>query len=158
MVLVNRMSVYRLLTACLLLCASLLVVAQDAPAIPAEKIAALEAAAARAKKARPRSSTQRRIYKGIIRNGKALVAAHPEADNRFQVLGIMLKNQKVLLNLEKNDRNRTTLFEICSQLAKAPDKWATVRLDADVLLSERDLAELDQAFPSPRGRGPLEIL
>jgi diketogulonate reductase-like aldo/keto reductase len=28
----------------------------------------------------------------------------------------------------------------------------------DVRLTERDLAELDQAFPAPRGRGPLEIL
>lgn len=108
--------------------------------IPAPEIAALQKAAATAKVAKPRSAEQRRACKRVVRSGKALVDAHPDAPNRFELLGLMLQNQKIVLEVESNDRNRDVLYDICSQLVVAPGEWAEIRLEADMLLSERELS------------------
>lgn len=115
----------------------------DAPArIPESRIQALEAELA---KNDPRiSSVRRRIAcKSFVRKAEELLQAFPAAPNRYRVLGAMLKSQKILLTLESSDRNRATLFDICVRLARAPDEHAALRLEADLLLSERDLAAAD---------------
>ena len=106
--------------------------------IPASKIAALEAELA--KKDERASSTQKRMAcKGIMREGEALLEAYPAAPNRYRVLGIVFQSQKRLLGLENSERNRSALFHTCGRLAQAPDEYADLRLEADMLLSERDL-------------------
>ena len=114
--------------------------------IPQEEVAALQKAALVAQGAKPGSAEQRRACKRVVRSGKSLVDAHPEAPNRFDLLGLMLQNQKVVLKLETNDRNRDVLYGICSQLAGAPGEWAELRLEADLLLSERDLSARDASL------------
>ncbi|MDA7935062.1 hypothetical protein N9B65_08480, partial [Akkermansiaceae bacterium] len=42
--------------------------------------------------------------------------------------------------LDDSDRNREALFDTGSKLVKAPDELADLRLEADLLLSERDLS------------------
>ncbi len=111
-----------------------------APAgIPESKIAALEAALPKRDK-RASSVRQRRACKSFVRRAEGLLGKFPAAPNRYRVLGAMLKTQKLLLTLEASARDRATLFDICTRLAQAPDEYADIRLEADLLLSERDLA------------------
>ena len=114
--------------------------ARPSPAapIPDGRIAPLAAKLARGNEAR--SSVRWRLAcKGLIREGEALLEAYPAAPNRYRVLGIVFKSQKRLLGLENSDRNRGALFDMCKKLAQAPDEYANLRLEADLLLSERDL-------------------
>ena len=83
---------------------------------------------------------KRRACKSVIRDGVAILKASPSAPNRFHVMAIMLESQKQLLGLDNSARNRDALLETCEKLVGAPDKYAEFRLEADLLLSERDLA------------------
>ena len=83
---------------------------------------------------------KRRACKNIIRRGNALVDAKPTAPNRYRVLAIVFQTQIRLLALDNSDRNREALFETCATLAKAPDVYAKLRLQADFLLMERDMS------------------
>ena len=86
------------------------------------------------------SIRKRRAYKNVVRNGEDLLKASPEAPNRWHVLEIMFQGQKRLLGLENDARNREALFETCRKLVAAPDELADLRLEADMLLLERDLS------------------
>ena len=115
--------------------------AQDAapPKIPKARIAVLEADLSKNDKTTS-SVRKRRACKTVVRDAEDLLESYPEAPNRHQVLEIMLQTQKRLLSLESSDRNRDVLFDICERLVKAPDDYADLRLEADLLLSERELS------------------
>ena len=117
---------------------------QDVPelasgGIPLKKITALQEELAEVGKASS-SIRKRRACKGVIRDGEAILKASPSAPNRFRVLAIVLETQKKLLGLENSGRNREALLKTCEKLARASDEHAEFRLEADLLLSERDLA------------------
>jgi tetratricopeptide (TPR) repeat protein len=117
---------------------------QDVPellsgGIPLKEITALQEELAEVGKASS-SIRKRRACKGVIRDGEAILKASPSAPNRFQVLAIVLETQKKLLGLENSERNREALLKTCEKLARASDEYAEFRLEADLLLSERDLA------------------
>ena len=119
-----------------------------APRIPESRIAPLVAKLARRRDGE--SAVRRRLAcKSLVRSAKALIEAFPAAPNRYHVRGIILKSQKELLRLEKTNRNRDALFETCSKLREAPDEYANLRLEADLLLSERKLTSQD-ATPHAR--------
>lgn len=110
-----------------------------APAdIPAKEITALQKDLTEIK-SQSSAAKKRRSCKSIIRKGNSLIDASPTAPNRFHVLAIMFQSQKLLLGMENSDRNRESLFKICGKLAKAPDTYATQRLDADLLFSNMTL-------------------
>jgi hypothetical protein len=110
--------------------------------ISENEIATLEKKLSEQKKATS-STRMRRACKSTIRSGRALLDASPAAPNRFRVLAIVLQSQKRLLILDNSDRNRKALFDTCSKLARAPDAYAILRLDADLLLSEKALTLKD---------------
>jgi hypothetical protein len=83
---------------------------------------------------------KRRACKVIIRKGNSLVEANPTAPNRYRVLAIVYQTQIRLLALDNSDRNREALFKTCATLAKAPDAYAKLRLQADFLLMDRDMS------------------
>ncbi|MBT3297193.1 MAG: hypothetical protein HN383_18150 [Verrucomicrobia bacterium] len=85
----------------------------------------------------------RRTMKNIVRKTSALLQEAPEAPNRFAVLGIMFQAQKTLLAQANTERNGEALFLTCEALAEAPDEYAEIRLEADLLLSERELSDKD---------------
>lgn len=118
--------------------------AQDAtPAnIPETKIAALEADLPKNDR-RTSALRKSRAYKSVVRDAERLLVSFPNAPNRYRVLGVMLHTHKLLLTLEASDRNRDALFDICTRLATAPDDYAEIRLEADLLLSERKLSQKD---------------
>ena len=130
----------RICLAALLISAPLCWAQDPAANIPDGKISALEADLPNKDK---RTSTlrKRRAYKSVIRDGKDLLESFPDAPNRYRVLGVMLQTHKQLLTLESSDRNRDALAAICSRLTSAPDDYAEIRLEADLLLSEIQLSQ-----------------
>ena len=83
---------------------------------------------------------KRRACKTIIRKGNSLVEANPTAPNRYPVLAIVFQTQIQLLALDNSDRNREALFKTCATLAKAPEQYAKLRLEADFLLMEIEMS------------------
>ena len=86
------------------------------------------------------SIRMRRAYKNVARSGEDLLEKSTGVAERFRVLGVIFQSQKRLLAVENSDRNREALFATSSKLAEAPDELADLRLEADMLLSERDLS------------------
>lgn len=128
-----------------------------AEAIPESEIIALEKELTASGEQRRSSVASRRTYKNVVRRGQSLLEAASEAPNRFRVLGIMFQCQKRLLALDNIERNRASLFDTCEKLAKAPDEYAEARLEADLLLSERDLSAKDAAL-AERARALAELI
>ena len=86
------------------------------------------------------SARVRRAYKGVVRDGEKLLKSSPAAPNRYRVLDLVFQSQKRLLAQENSVSNRDALLETCARLAEAPDHVADLRLEADLLLSERALS------------------
>jgi len=82
----------------------------------------------------------RRACKSVTRKAAALLAESPEAPNRYALLTVLFKGQKRLLGLENSEENRAAIFETCRKLMDAPNEYAEARFEAEMLLSERDLA------------------
>ena len=125
------------------LCSGALIFGQDpatpAARIPAKEIGALQQELAEAGGASS-STRQRRAYKSVVRDGEELLDNSPAAPNRWRVLEIVFQSQKRLLGLENSEDNRSALLATSAKLAKAPDEYAELRLEADLLLSEQRLS------------------
>ena len=107
--------------------------------LPEKEIAALQKELIEAGKASS-STRKRRAYKNVVRDGEDLVKKSTAPTSRFRVLEIIFQSQKRLLALENSGRNREALFVTGSRLVEAPNELADLRLEADLLLSERDLS------------------
>jgi len=114
--------------------------AADAILIPEAGITALRQELSGAAKA-DSSAAARRVCKSVIRQAQALLAASQDATNRFAVLGLIHDGQRRLLSLENTEENRNDLFATAEELRKAPDEFAELRLDADLLLMEKAMSE-----------------
>jgi hypothetical protein len=114
---------------------------QEKPLIPEEEIAVLKESLAPQEGEPLPAASQRRILKNVTRRAHALLENVPEASNRYVLLGLIFESQKRLLALENLDAHREALFETCRLLTKAPDAYATIRLEADLLLSEKTLSD-----------------
>lgn len=82
----------------------------------------------------------RRACKRVVRDARALLEKTPAAANRYAVLDIVFQGQKQILRLEATERNRAAVFDTCRALMKAPDEFAEPRLEAELILTERELA------------------
>ncbi len=83
---------------------------------------------------------KRLAVKRAVRDGGKLLKEHPNAENRFEVLGLLFQAQRQLFGLDDSSRNREALLETCKALVKAPDRYADLRLDADLLLTQIEAA------------------
>ncbi len=124
--------------------------------IPASEITALQKDLAEIS-TQSSAAKKRRSCKSIIRKGNSLIDAAPTAPNRFHVLAIMLQSQKLLLSMDNSESNRESLFKICGKLAKAPDTYATIRLDADLLHSNMTLDQ-KSAGKEERSKALTELI
>ncbi len=86
------------------------------------------------------AARKRLATKRAIRTSEELIGAHPEAANRFEVLGVLFRAQQSMLALDDSRENREALIETSRKLALAPDEYAEIRLDADLLLSQVEAA------------------
>ena len=125
----------------LILLAPLCATAQDPAAspIPASELTALEQELEQGPHGQSTVEV-RMACKSVARQASALLEASPEAPNRYAVLAVLFQCQKRLLRLDATERNRNALFETVGKLREAPDEYAEFRLEADLLLSERELA------------------
>ena len=130
--------------------------AAPSPGISETKIAVIQKELAEAGKATS-SLRKLRAYKNVARDGEDLLEDSPAAPNRFRVLEIVFQARKRLIGLDNSDRNREELFETCAQLAQAPDEQAELRLEADLLLSEKSLS-LKGADVEERSRALEELI
>ena len=130
--------------------------AAPSPGIPETKITALKKELAEADGATS-SLRKLRAYKNVARDGEDFLEDSPAAPNRFRVLEIVFQARKRLIGLDNSDRNREELFETCAQLAQAPDEQAELRLEADLLLSEKSLS-LKGADVEERSRALEELI
>jgi len=142
------------------LLASLQALAQDAPApspIPETEIVALEQSLQQGTGQGRSAVANRRTFKNAVRKGLALVEQYPEAPNRFRALGVVVQAQKRMFAIAETDRNREALFKACERLVDAPDTYAKERLEADLLLSDRDLSAKDATL-AERAQALAELL
>lgn len=115
--------------------------AQDAPsAITKETVAGLEKALA-ATKDGASEARQRLAVRRVIRDAEELVTAHAKDNSRFLALEFLFRARQQLIALDKDAKHRDELLETCRELVKAPDEFAELRLEADLLLSQAELAK-----------------
>ena len=111
-------------------------IGQDqAGSISSDEIVALDAklaeAGASASAARKKLAVRR-----VIRETEALIKKHPSAPNRYEALSTLFRSQQLLVGLDKTAANRKAFLATCGELAAAPDEYAALRLDADLLLTQ----------------------
>jgi hypothetical protein len=115
--------------------------AQDAaPAITKETIAELDKAL-QASREGSSEARQRLALRRVIRDAEQLVAAHEKDNSRFLALEFLFRARQQLVALDKDAQHRQELLETCRELVKAPDEFADLRLEADLLLSQAELAK-----------------
>ncbi|MHC4249051.1 MAG: hypothetical protein ACYS9X_07985, partial [Planctomycetota bacterium] len=73
------------------------------------------------------------------------------------MLGVVFEAQKKLLALDRSAANRAALYETCRELARAPDEHAELRLEADMLLMEKDLSSRN-ASPDERAKALTDLI
>lgn len=103
--------------------------------ISGDEIAALNAKRSEASEAAS-SARKKLAIRRVIREGEALIKKHPSAANRYEVLSILFRSQQVLVSLDKSATNRKAFLATCEKLAAAPNEYAALRLDADLLLTQ----------------------
>ncbi|MCX7310218.1 MAG: hypothetical protein NTV56_00455 [Alphaproteobacteria bacterium] len=84
---------------------------------------------------------QRLAVRRVISDAEDLVAAHATDTSRFLALEFLFRAYQRMIALDKDVENRKALLAICQELVKAPDELAELRLEADILLSQAEVAK-----------------
>jgi hypothetical protein len=106
--------------------------------IPVEKIKALEETYA-SSKTESSAARKRLAVKRLIRDANELLAANATSPNRFEVLGLLSRAQKEILDADNSTENREAFLQTCKLLLAAPNEYAGLRFDADLLLSQSEM-------------------
>ena len=111
----------------------------SAEGIAGSEIAELDAKRIEAGKA---ASTARKklAIRRVIREAESLIKKHPSSPSRYEVLSILFRSQQMLVGLDKSSTNRKAFLATCEKLASAPNEYAALRLDADLLLTQAESA------------------
>ncbi len=112
--------------------------AQDA--ISKETIAELDKALVSAKEGSSQAR-QRLGMKMVIRDAEELAETHADSPSRFLILEFLFRAYQQLIAIDDGTEQRKALLETARELVKAPDDLAGLRLEADLLLSQADLAK-----------------
>ena len=108
-------------------------------AIPSDEIKQLDAKRIEAGKAAS-AARKKLAIRRVIREAEALIKKHPSSPNRYEVLSILFRSQQMLVGLDKSSTNRKAFLATCEKLAAAPNEYAALRLDADLLLTQAESA------------------
>jgi hypothetical protein len=111
--------------------------AQDAAA--PQGIAELDKALADAKEGTS-EARQRLAVKRVVRDAEKLLEPLAGSPDRFPVLEFLFRARKQLITLDDDAGQRKALLDTCRELVKAPDQFADLRLEADLLLSQAEIA------------------
>jgi len=107
---------------------------------PKEIIAPLETALASAREASS-EARQRLAVRRTIRDAETLLASHEKSPERFAILEFLFRANQQLIALDNDSKHREALLESARELVKAPAELAELRLEADLLLSQLELAK-----------------
>lgn len=126
-----------------LLCASTALLspkalAQDAAA--PQGVAELDKALAAAKEGTS-DARQRLAVKRVVRDAEKLLETLAGKPERFPVLEFLFRARKQLVALDDDADQRKALLDTCRELVKAPDEFADLRIEADLLLSQAEIAK-----------------
>ncbi|GAA5480183.1 hypothetical protein [Haloferula helveola] len=113
--------------------------AQDA-AVPKEAVAELDKALEAAKEGSS-EARQRLAVRRVIRDAEKLLGEQGESPGRFPVLELIFRAQQRLIALDDDAEHRKALLATCAELVKAPEEFAELRLEADLLMSQAELAK-----------------
>ncbi|MFZ9936977.1 MAG: hypothetical protein ACO3JG_07925 [Luteolibacter sp.] len=97
---------------------------------------ALAAAAGASSPARQRLAMRR-----VIRDAEELLAPLAGSPDRFPVLEFLFRARQRLVAVDDDTQHRMALLETARELVKAPDEQAGLRVEADLLLSQAELAK-----------------
>ena len=123
--------------------------AQDAAA--PQGIAELDKALADAKEGTS-EARQRLAVKRVVRDAEKLLEPLAGSPDRFPVLEFLFRARKQLITLDDDAGQRKALLDTCRELVKAPDQFADLRLEADLLLSRTPVTkEKSASFPGTDG-------
>jgi len=89
------------------------------------------------------TSQRRRALKKVARSSSGLLEEHPNAANRFALLGLIFECRKELVILRNDRRNQEELVSVCRKLSAAPDEFASLRLEPEMLLMQLRLDSTD---------------
>ena len=107
--------------------------------IPENEINTLEAKRIEAGKATS-SSRKKLAIRRVIREAETLIQKHSIAPNRYELISTLFRSQQMLVSLDNSSINRKAFLATCSKLAAAPDEYADLRFDADLLLTQTESA------------------
>lgn len=83
---------------------------------------------------------QRLAVRRVIRDAEQQLENLTNSPDRFPTLEFLFRARQQLIALDDNTENRTALLDTCRELVKAPDELSDLRLEADLLLSQAELA------------------
>jgi len=86
------------------------------------------------------STEKRRACKNVVRRAERLLDGYPAAPNRFDVLGIVFEGRKALFTMSSSEAYRQAFLGTAQKLLEAPDEYAKLRIQAEVVLLQVDLA------------------
>lgn len=115
------------------------VAAQDAASAPPGTISGLNKALEEARGAES-EVRQRLSVRRVIRDAEGMLTARAEDPARFELLEFLFRARQQLVALDKDPEHRKALLETARELVKAPDTQAELRLEADLLLSQSEVA------------------
>ena len=107
--------------------------------ITQETVASLDKTLEDAKKASS-DARKRLAVRRAIRNAEELINANENKPERFLVLAFLFRAQQTLITLDDDSKHRAALLETCRTLMKAPKDFAHLAFEADILLSQAELA------------------
>lgn len=129
---------------------------QDAESIPPQEIEELEAKLAESEESGS-NARKKLALKRVIRSAEALLKANEKASNRYEALGVIFRGQQALIQIEDSATHRRDFLKTCAELASAPKEYAAIRLDADLLLSQAELAKRG-ASPEERAEALIPLV
>ena len=86
------------------------------------------------------SARKKLAVRRVIRECEGLLKKHASASNRFELLDILFRSQQALVSLDNSSLNRRAFLATAEKLAAAPNEYATLRLEADLLLTQANSA------------------
>ena len=116
-------------------CATTWPLASHAASISQEEISELNTKLAEAGKSAS-SARKKLAIRRVIRECEGLLKKHTTTPNRFEVLAVLFRSQQALVSLDNSSLNRRAFLATSEQLAAAPNEYAALRLDADLLLTQ----------------------
>jgi len=113
--------------------------AQQTTPIPDSTIAKMQSELGEAT-ALTSSARQKVALRRIVREAESLIEKNPAAPNRFEVMDVLFRTQQTIFKQQRTEANRQGILDTCKQLSQAPNEYADIRWDADLLLSQAQIA------------------